>query len=76
MKNKEYLAKMKDKDLAEWINKGFFQNKIKPEYFCKGVCKYADAKGSCTRFDKDGNVDCLYEFDERIVNWLNAEKKK
>jgi hypothetical protein len=75
MKNKEYLAKMSDKELASWIDRGFFQNQIKPEYFCKNACKYADTKGNCTRFDAKGDVDCPYEFEERIANWLKAEKK-
>jgi hypothetical protein len=76
MKNKEYLAKLNDNELAALIAKGVFQQEIHPEDFCKGVCQYADEKGNCTRFDAQGNVDCPWEFEERIVNWLNAERHK
>jgi len=76
MKNRDYLAKMSDRELAVWISRTVFQHEAAPEDFCRGVCQYANAKGNCTHFDKDGNVDCLWTFEERVENWLTAQHKK
>lgn len=75
MKNKEYLAELNDLELASLINRSVFQRELRPEDMCRGICKYADENGNCTRFDEDGNVDCPWTFEERIVNWLNGERK-
>ena len=76
MKNRDYLAKMSDRELAALISRTVFQHEAAPEDLCRGVCQYADAKGNCTRFDKDGNVVCPWTFEERIENWLKAQHTK
>ena len=76
MKNKEYLTQLNDQELAELIDQSVFKEKVRPEDLCRNVCKYADEQEYCTRFDKAGNVDCPWTFEERIINWLNAERTK
>jgi hypothetical protein len=75
MTNKEYLAKLSEKDLAELLNQWIFQNKVQTEFFCRGVCPFADEKGFCTHFNAKGEVDCPWTSAERIEKWLQAEHK-
>lgn len=75
MTNKEYLAELSEKDLAKLLDQWIFQNTARPEFFCRGVCQFADANGYCTHFNAEGEVECPWTSAERIENWLQAEHK-
>lgn len=74
MKNREFLKKMTDKELAKWLS-DLSAGKIPLTGFCIGFCSYADKSGRCTKLDTAGDIECNLSVEEMIWHWLKAERK-
>ena len=74
MKNREFLEKMTDRELAKWLS-DLSAGKIPLSGFCNGFCSHADKAGHCTKLDAAGDIDCELSISDMIYHWLKAERK-